>query len=32
MRERAVTIGGTLEARSIGGGFRVEAHLPYLRP
>jgi hypothetical protein len=32
MRERAVTIGGTLEARPVEGGFRVEAHLPYSRP
>jgi signal transduction histidine kinase len=32
MRERAVTVGGTLEARHVAGGFRVEAQLPYSRP
>jgi signal transduction histidine kinase len=32
MRERAVTVGGTLEARPVAGGFRVEAQLPYSRP
>jgi signal transduction histidine kinase len=32
MRERAATVGGTFDARAIGGGFRVEAHLPYARP
>jgi signal transduction histidine kinase len=32
MRERAVTVGGTFEARPVGGGFRVEARLPYARP
>jgi signal transduction histidine kinase len=32
MRERAVTVGGTLEARPVASGFRVEAQLPYSRP
>jgi signal transduction histidine kinase len=32
MRERAVTVGGTFDARPVGRGFRVEAHLPYARP
>jgi signal transduction histidine kinase len=32
MRERAVTVGGTLEAGPVAGGFRVEAQLPYSRP
>jgi signal transduction histidine kinase len=31
MRERAVTVGGTFEARPVSGGFRVEAQLPYAR-
>jgi signal transduction histidine kinase len=32
MRERAATVGGTLEARTVKGGFRVEARLPFARP
>ena len=32
MRERAVAVGGTLDARAVEGGFRVEARLPYAPP
>jgi signal transduction histidine kinase len=32
MRERAAAIGGTVSARSLHGGFRVDADLPYARP
>jgi hypothetical protein len=31
MRERAVALGGTLEARRAGDRFRVVAELPYTR-
>ena len=31
MRERALSVGGTLEARTAEDGFRVEARLPYAR-
>jgi signal transduction histidine kinase len=31
MRERALTVGGTFQARPVRAGFRVEAHLPYPR-
>src|SRR5690606_41320165 len=29
MRERALLLGGTLQARRVGGEFRLEARLPY---
>jgi signal transduction histidine kinase len=29
MKERAATVGGTLRATPLAGGFRVDAHLPY---
>jgi signal transduction histidine kinase len=32
MRERAATVGGTIDAQPVGTGFRVEARLPYARP
>jgi signal transduction histidine kinase len=31
MRERAAAVGGTLTARPVAGGFRVDADLPYAR-
>ena len=32
MRERAAAVGGTVTARQLRGGFRVDAELPYARP